>query len=470
MSYPARPLRITVISPDTGVLHDLSWMLTAVGYKVVTSKDLGERAAWRRFCETDFIIFDGRSISNPTSATLAHHSDNPIYRFFLYSPSSTANLTAWFAAGANDALRVPASRGELLSRTRVGARMLEFERRLRSQSTKSHLPGLNSVRGLVHRLKQLESDGRSNSFEHTLLTVTIDFFAGLCRKEGELAAHGLLASLATSIQRNVSDNAISAYVDDGTFHILLLGQTAAAARGIAEHIGQSFREIQSERVSANRISLTTAIVPWQRGVSPEQLLEQGQETLALALQSGGDCTIEQNTFANELSTWQNELTVGSPFANVVAQDIMEPFPCVLERHQVNPAMLTALHRSGAPIWPFVNREGRLVGVFTPSATDATPKWDQHTEEHLALSNPVTIAYNATFSEIYDAFSTQGCLEMVVVADHHPIGYLTFSGFISLIEPINSATFANGEPAFEDSRCLLVGSLISEPERVSDSDQ
>jgi GGDEF domain-containing protein len=438
-------------------------MLTAVGYKVVTSKDLGERAAWRQFCETDFIIFDGRSISNPTSATLAHDSDNPIYRFFLYSPSSTANLMAWFAAGANDALRVPASRGELLGRTRVGARMLEFEHRMRSKSTKSRLPGMNSVRGLVQRLKQLESDGRSKAFEHTLLTVTIDFFPGLCRKEGELAAHGLLSSLATSIQRSVSDYAISVYVDDWTFHILLLGRTTAAALCIAEHIAQSFRDIQSQRESGTRLSLTTAIVPWQLGISSEQLLEQGQETLAIAMQSGGDCTIEQNTFANELSTWQNELTVGSPFANVVAQDIMEPFPYVLERSQVSHAMLAALRRSGAPIWPFVNREGRLVGVVTPSATDATPKWDQHSEESLALTNPVTIANNATFPEIYDAFSTQGCLEMVVVADHHPIGYLTFSGFISLIEPIDSATFANDEPAFEDSRCLLVGSLISGPE-------
>ena len=119
MSYPAHPLRITVVSPDTGILHDLSWMLAAVGYQVATSKDLVDRAAWRRFSDSDFIIFDGRSISNPTSATLAYHSDNPIYRFVLYEPSSSANLTAWFAAGADDALRVPVSRGELLARTRV---------------------------------------------------------------------------------------------------------------------------------------------------------------------------------------------------------------------------------------------------------------------------------------------------------------------------------------------------------------
>ena len=83
---------------------------------------------------------------------------------------------------------------------------------------------------------------------------------------------------------------------------------------------------------------------------------------------------------------------------------------------------------------------------------------------------MTIAHDAAFPEIYDTFSTEGCLKMVVVADRRPIGYLTCSGFLSLIEPINSATFASDEPAAEDSRSLLVGSLVNECEPVSDSDQ
>ena len=81
----------------------------------------------------------------PPTATLAYHSDNPIYRIFLYDPSASVDLTAWFAAGANDALRVPVSRGELLARIRAGARMLEFENRMRSQSSRSRLPGMYSA-------------------------------------------------------------------------------------------------------------------------------------------------------------------------------------------------------------------------------------------------------------------------------------------------------------------------------------
>jgi GGDEF domain-containing protein len=467
MSDSAPTLRITIVSPDTGLLHDLAWMLSAVGYEVVTSRDISESAAWRQFSETDFVVFDGRSISDPTPASLAHRSNNPIYRIFLYDPADSMDLAAWFAAGANDALRVPVSRGELLARIRVGARVLEFEQRMRSQSTRSRLRGMYSMRGLLRKLSQFTTEGKSITLGHTLLTTTIDFFPGFSREEGESAAGGLVAALATTVRQSVSGDALAAYAGDGTFHIVLPGRKAAEARVIAEQIAQRFSAAQADRESGSRLSVTTAIVPWRVGVHAEQLLAQGHETLAIAQQSGGDCAIEQNEFAQELASWQNELAAGSPFANVIAQDIMEPFPAVLERDSTNQAMLAALRRSGAPVWPFVDREGRLVGVASPgSDSDATAGRGSNSHARPALTDPVTIAHNAAFPEIYEAFSTQGCLTIVVVADDRPVGYLTCSGFLSLIEPINSATFASHEPAPDDSRSLLVGSIVNEGEPLS----
>jgi GGDEF domain-containing protein len=470
MSIPARSLRVTIVSPDTDVLHDVAWMLTAVGYSVATSRDTDEGAAWRRFNETDMVIFDGRSVCAPTPATLGHISENSLYRVFLYAPAASTDLAAWFAAGANDALRVPISRGELLARLRVGARWLEFENRMRSQSTRSRSSGMFSARGLWRKLGQLTDRGSATS-GYTLLSTTIDFFAGLCQEEGESAARRLRTALTTAIQQCVSGDAIAARGDDGIFHILLPDCKVTAARAIAEHIAEKFRAAQVDREPRARLSVTTAIVPWRAGVRPEQLLEQGRETVAIGAQSGGDCAIELDAYAHEQSSWQNELTAGSPFANVIAQDIMEPFPAVLERDSVDQALLAALRRSGAPVWPFVDRQGRLVGVASPeSATDGIAANQPSASGGPVLSQPVTIAHDAAFPDIYDTFSTEGCLTMVVVADRRPIGYLTCSGFLSLIEPINSATFASHEPAAEDSRGLLVGSLVNECERESDSDQ
>lgn len=467
MSNPARCLKIAVVSPDTHVLHDVAWMLSAVGYAVETSRDVGETAAWRQLSDADILLFDGRSIPEPTPTSLHRSSEQPIYRVFLYDPAGSTDFAAWFAAGANDALRVPISRGELLARIRVGARMIEFENRMRSQSSRSRLSGIHSVRGLLRKLGKFSTDGNSVTLGHTLLTLAIDFFEGLRREEGELTARNLLAALAASIQQSVNSSAIAASTGDGTFHVVLPGQKLAAARVIAEQIAQRFRTAQAGRDSQARLTVTTAIVPWRIGVRPDQLLAQGLESLAIAKQSGGDCAMEQNSFEKEHTAWQNELAAGSPFANVMAQDIMEPFPAVLKQDADNRAMLDVLRRSRAPVWPFVDRDGRLAGVASPAAGfDDTGLLSPLPSEAEALTEPVTIAHDAAFQEIYEAFSTQGCLTMVVVADGRPIGYLTCSGFLSLIEPINSATFAGDDQPSDDSLSLLVGSPFSEGELES----
>jgi diguanylate cyclase (GGDEF)-like protein len=455
MTNSARPLRILIASPDTAVVRDLAWMLSAVGYEVETSKNTGDNAAWRDYCQTDYLIFDGRAAVDPAGAMQLQGSENPVYRIVLYDPATTRDLSTWFAAGANDALRVPISRGELLTRIRAGARFLEFENRMRSNSSRNPLLGIYSRRGFLRKLSRFSTEGNSVTLGHTLITTEIDFFTGLCRELGQSCGRQVLTALANSIRHSVSSNAIVAHLADGQLAALLPGRKLAEARVIADQIAQSFQAAQTDLGLKSALTLTTAIVPWRVGVAPEQLLEQARETLQVARQSGGNCALEQGDYAQELGSWQNELAAGSPFANVIAQDIMEPFPAVLERDAENHAMLAALHRSGAPIWPFVDRDGRLVGVSSPpSATVASAAGS----DSQAITQPVTIAHNATFPEIYEAFSSEGCLTMVVVNDQRPVGYLSCDGFLSLLEPINSATFSGEARSPDDSRSLIVESF------------
>ncbi len=347
---------------------------------------------------------------------------------------------------------------------------------MRRQSSRSQLPGVYSVRGLLQKLKQSTTGKNSAASGQTLLTTAIDFFAGARRERGESAMRGLLESLATAIERSVSNDAIVAYADQGTFLTVLPGRTVPATRAVAEQIAQHFRAAQVDCEPRAPLSVATAIVPWRTGMPAEQVLEQGRETLAIAGQSGGDCIVEHDEFAQELSILQNELTAGNPFANVTAQDLMEPFPAVVERDSANPAMLAALRRARAPVWPLVDREGRLVGVAPEEiTTDDTAAPARDAGASPAPSTTVTIAHDATFSEIYEAFSTQGCLTIVVVTGRRPIGYIGFDGFLSLLKPIDSSTFAAraldaDELEPNDSRCLLVGSPVSQFEPMSAADQ
>jgi GGDEF domain-containing protein len=464
MSSESRPLHVVVVSQDVALLHEVSWVLEAVGYKVQTSNDFDQDAHWRRYSVTDFVIVDGRGIGEPTAAAFAHESDNPLYRIFLYDPAKHTDFSAWYAAGAHDALRTPVSRGELLARVRTGARYLEFERRLLVQSSRSTVPGMYSRRGLLRKLRKLAAGDEVGSSQHSLLVTSIDWYSGIRRKSGETASRGLVNTAARAIKRAVGENAIAAYFGDGRFATLLVGQSLTAAKTVAETLAKDFGSRESHHESIPRPTLTSAVVPWAAGSNADQFLAEALETLDLAVHSGGDCVVLHGEFNKELADWQAEMATGNPFANVVAQDIMEPFPALLEQDADHSELAESLRRAGIPVRPYVDREGKLIGVAASDAAAAETRIGQAASPAAAgLDQPETISFDASFPEIYEAFSTRGCSTLVVTSGDQPLGYLTCDGFLSMIDPIDAESFAEtNKPADELTYLVVPSAMIAVP--------
>jgi GGDEF domain-containing protein len=462
MSSEPRPLHVVIVSQDVSLLHEVSWVLEAVGYKVQTTNDFDQDAHWRRYSLTDFMIVDGRNVTEPTAATLAHESENPLYRIFLYDPTKRTDFAAWYAAGAHDALRMPLSRGELLARVRTGARYLEFERRLQFQSSRCALPGMYSRVGLLRKLRKLAASDEIGSPQQALWVTSIDWYAGIRRKSGETASRSLVNAAARAIKRAVGENAVSAYFGDGRFATLLVGQSLAAAKSAAEMLAKDFGSRESHHESIPRPTLTSAIVPWSAGINADHFLSDALETLDVAEHSGGDCVVLHGEFNKELAAWQAEMATGNPFANVVAQDIMEPFPALLERDGAQGELAEALRRAGVPVRPYVDCEGRLVGVAADEHAAADTRIGQAGDsagESLAM--PETIAHDTSFPEIYDAFSSRGCATLIVTVGDQPLGYLTCEGFLSMIDPIDAESFAHTDKSADELAYLVVPSAIGE---------
>jgi GGDEF domain-containing protein len=466
MAPEARPLQVVVISPDVSVLHETSWMLEAVGYVVHTTSDFDRAAPWRRYALADFVILDGRAIAEPNAETFAHESDNPHYRIFLYDPGKATDFAAWYAAGAHDAVRSPVSRGELLARVRTGARFLEFERRLQQRSTRGAIAGMLSQRGLLQRLRNLEAADDFSPASHTLLITSIDWYSGFRSKSGETATRELVSAVARAIRRAVGENSASAYLGDGRFATLVVGQSLAAAKSTAESLAKDFGSRESHLGSIPRPTLTSAVTPWLTGSNADRFFNDALETHSLAVHSGGNRALQHGDYLHELTTWRDEMTTGSPFANVVAQDIMEPFPALLEQEADQGQLADALRRSGAAFLPYVDGDGRFVGV----AANQKGVRDTHTGSMVspgseALEMPETIPFDASFPEIYEAFSARGCSSLVVTSGDLPLGYITCDGFLSMIDPIHRDSFAQlGTPA-DDLTYLIVPSTLGEATAV-----
>ena len=456
MAREHRSLHVVVISQDVTLLHDVSWTLEAVGYEVETSTDFDQDALWRRYSTTDFLIVDGRSIADPVAATFAHDSESPLYRIFLYDPARRTDFAAWYTAGAHDGLRTPVSRGELLARVRTGARFLEFERRLETRSSRSTVPGMYSRRGFVHKLHKVSSAEERSTVPHGLLITAIDWYSGIRRRNGQTASCSLVSMAARAIKRAAGDNSVSAYLGNGRFVTLLKGQSPAAIRTTAESLAKDFSSRESHHESTPRPTLTSAIVPWSAEVGADRILSDAQEALDLALLSGSDCIVLQGEFGKELAAWKTEMSTGNPFSNVVAQDIMNPLPIIFQCTSDYKRLSDEFLHSDLDIQPYVDQEGKLLGIAAASTSSGeTHDIDVGNGDYITLAMPETIRHDATFPEIYEAFSSRGCANLIVTAEDRPLGYVTFDGFLSMIDPITTESFAHTDKPVDDLAHLVV---------------
>ena len=233
-----------------------------------------------------------------------------------------------------------------------------------------------SRRGFLRKLRKLAASDELGSSQHALLVTSIDWYAGIRRKSGETASRSLVNTAARAIKRAVGENAVSAYFGDGRFATLLVGQSPTAAKSVAETLAKDFGSRESHHESIPRPTLTSAVVPWSAGSNADHFLNDALETLDLAEHSGGDCVILHGEFNKEFAAWKEEMSTGNPFANVVAQDIMEPFPALLERDADQSELAEALRRSGIPVRPYVDHDGRLVGVAADETAAAETRIGQ----------------------------------------------------------------------------------------------
>lgn len=442
-------MRIVIISPDKPLLREMAWVLSAVGHHVETSTDTSDSALWRQFAQPDVLLVDGRPQGIEPANSLQNEHGEACYQIVLYDAATDGDLGNWFAAGAHDALRVPLSRGELVARVRQAARWLTFERRFRAQAYTTFAPGWLTESALIAELARHAAWGTEPLENSILLVAQIDWFEGYQRQAGQGAARRLAHSAARSLRRVVGEKVVGAYLEQGRFALVLPASSIATARKHAEQIAEDFGCRESHRDSLTRPTLTLSLTGWQAEFEHQidQWLQIGLEVLEVALHSGGDTVQDGSDCRAELQAWQQEVTVGNPFASVVAMDIMQTFPATLTRDKPDFPLADAASRAGFTWIPVVDGAGKSLGVIDlPLAPGVTLLPAPRSLDSIPAS--------ATFGEIYEAFAEAESSDLLVEADGEPVGYLSCEAFTSLIEPVSPTTYAH-RTIYHDTRDLIV---------------
>ncbi len=234
----SRPFRLLVVADDRKILRRLSRFLKVFGFLVDPVADGDQAIAVYDANPPDFLIVDGDSLSLEHCRQLFSKSRNGYtYTFLMVRDVKAERLTDALMAGVDDFLAKPLVYGELLARLRSGARVLEYERRMRQQSAIDSTTALLSQSAFQSRLQsELERAGDQSV---SCVLIDLDFFDNVNRSYGFVVGDEVLRTVATQFKSMAGECKYLASFGGGRFAALLPDSSDAKALAWAENVREA---------------------------------------------------------------------------------------------------------------------------------------------------------------------------------------------------------------------------------------
>src|SRR5262245_51676944 len=352
-----RPFQILILSANRAHLRRLSKFLDVFGYEVRQAVSAAEAIAAAEAARPDFLIIDG---SQPKAADLALcrtvrrlWPKSYVYSLLMGQPVEVSDVTAALEAGFDDFLAVPIVFGELLARLRVGARFIEFERRIGEHSETDPLTGLADKAALKRELIR-RSAGVKGSLGWLAL-LDVDDFSRLAARVGRGGAQDLLRAVGKYLRDEAGETIFVAGLSEGRFALLTTasGNDSAAAWSEALLVRLAEAEFQlagnGQKITAS-CGLTEVTASENYEVVEVRLLK----AVSLAKISGRNCAVTSDDVERDAAEWAELAADGKLFQTTLARDVMQCCPVVLHLDETLEQAHIVLSQTGLVHAPVVD--------------------------------------------------------------------------------------------------------------------
>ncbi|MBI2823513.1 MAG: diguanylate cyclase [Planctomycetia bacterium] len=459
----AKPLKVLLVARSPALLAPLSKFLNLVGYVAVPTCDAAQAAAVLPSERPDFLILDadllsegGRELCRDICGSEAR---SHVLTLLLVNETATPQeITEALKLGVDDFLTKPIVFGELLSRLRAAARMLEYERRVRTQSGSEPSLALPNKAALRHALAAaLGAESRRRPV--ALVALDLDFFKRLTYAHGQPAADGALAGVAQSLRAACHGEDLPAFAGDNRFFVLLMDRSEAEAAQWADQFRRTLAATKLALAHATEtLTASFGVAACDAGaLTADKLIERAEEALDAAKRSGRNDVVRRSVLDDESNAWTNLAAPGKLFERTVARDVMTPTTITLHPDQPATQAAALLRRTVQPAFPVVNDDGKLLGVL--GIEDCPAGADQDRSARLVRDvlrfDPVRFDEETSFTELMNFFTHDARSLVVVVDDGRPTGIVTRDALAALSEPLTAASFAPTAECSDASDYLVV---------------
>ncbi|MHC4398155.1 MAG: diguanylate cyclase [Planctomycetota bacterium] len=424
---------VLLVDDDLAMRRILAKWLESSGYAVRQAADgLEALEAVEARCP-DFLITDWEMprLDGPGLCSRVLKLDLPHYVYILFVTvrSSSEEIVAGLGVGADDFLTKPVRQEELLARMRSGSRVLRLERRLSQMARTDPLTGLFTRRSFYERLVAQWHRATEHGLPLSCVMADIDFFKRINDTHGHPAGDTVIKAVAHAMREACRDGDLVCRYGGEEFCVLMPHSDEHEAAERTERLCERLRKLVIP-VGEEQLQITVSFGVAQKDddtPTPEQLVDQADQALLCAKQSGRDRVVRFESLSEASSVDIDSDEQSCLFRGLTARHVMSPTVICLHQDDTIGHAAEFFLRSRINSTPVVDSDGKLVGIVSEKdlmATLVSVRYWRRPVREVMKPNVICYEEDAPIRTIYEFLSRVTIRRVVITRDGRPTGTIS----------------------------------------------
>ena len=457
----SQTMKVLVVTEDRVLQRQLSGFFELAGYQVLQAAERPSALAAVAAESPQIVLLDAELAASGDwelcSLIAQRHPGAGPFKFLLVEEPDEQQLFEALEAGIDDFLIKPVAYGELLSRLRAAARVLEYDRRVSQQSRVDSLTGLLSRSAMMGHLRRQLSEQNGAAPRVACVVIDIDFFARINRLHGAAAADTLLQTFSQELNRLRVASEVVGCLGADRFCVMLPGTNEQTAAEWAENVREMLTQCKFQLgESACPVTVSIGVAGCEPSDRPEQLIDRAIQALESAKKLGRNCVVAYN---EQDSAAEGLVAADQLFESTTVRDVMTPCTVFLGPREPVVEAIELLDRTRLDGIPVVDAKGKLLGVCERVSLAELAETDDSRTVCEAMTTEVqSFDENDSLAALMDYFTGDNSSLVIVVASEKPVGFVTCNSLVALSRPVKQGSLAAEGEYCDNSDYLLVPDL------------
>lgn len=464
----SNPTKVLLVDDDPAMLRLLSKWLETSGYRVTRAADGAEAARLIQSDPPQILVTDwempGMDGLELVSWMRSQALPNYVYTIFLTVRSGAADIIRSLEAGADDFLKKPVDKEEMLARLKAASRVVEMEQRLSLLAKTDAMTGLATRRTFYEFANREWGRAQRYQFPLACVMLDIDFFKRINDTHGHPCGDEVIRSIARVLSENCRASDVVCRYGGEEFCILLPETNEENAALWADRTRQRIAALRVMH-DGKSLAVSASLGVAERladTATPQALVDAADQALLVAKRSGRDRVVRFRSLTASVAAPRDE-SANDPAAilrNVPAQDAMTTIVASLYEGDTVGAASEYFLRFRISSAPVVDGDGKLVGVLSERDVMAImlwPNWHLTKIKDVMKTNVVCYEEDTPALVVYEFLCRVTIRGAVIVKNSQPTGIITRS---SLLRYFTNSLAVNRHADAHDPRAEAADQLVT----------